>query len=124
MAFETVYAIRPPWTVVAELHRVLVPDGPLFLVEPAREGFFSGLRAGLLGPGKRVYELEELEGRLARADFLIKQAVEQSAAPFPGAAFFILALKKENLAEPVPQISTTRDLRAKQKPYPKGEELP
>jgi len=124
VAFEALFAIRPPWTIIAEFHRVLVPDGKLVLLEPAREGLLSGFRAKLLGPGKRVYELEELEGRLTRADFQIEHAAEQTAAPYPGPAFLIQAIKKENMAEPVPQIVTTREMRAKQKPYPRGEELP
>lgn len=124
VAFEALFAIRPPWTIIAEFHRVLAPDGTLLLLEPAREGLLSGLRAKLLGPGKRVYELEELEGRLTRADFQIEAAAEQTSPSCPGPVFVIRAIKKENMAEPVPQIVTTREMRAKQKPYPQGEELP
>src|SRR5258708_832470 len=49
LSFESLYAIRPPWTVLAEFHRVLVPDGKLLLVEPASHGFFSMLRDRLTG---------------------------------------------------------------------------
>src|SRR5471032_2386831 len=27
LSFEALYAIRPPWTVLAEFHRVLIPSG-------------------------------------------------------------------------------------------------
>src|SRR5262249_30460004 len=50
LSFESLYAIRPPWTVLAEFHRVLVPDGKLLLLEPASHGFFSSLRDRLTGP--------------------------------------------------------------------------
>lgn len=125
ISLESLFAIRPPWTVIAEFHRVLVPDGKLILLEPSREGLFSKVRSRLLGPGKRVYELDEVENRLTRADFAIEDVRELSnPAPYPVSAYLIVAAKKENMAEPVPQVITTRDLRARQKPYPKGEELP
>ena len=125
ISFEALYAIRPPWTVIAEYHRVLAPDGTLILFEPAWEDACSKLCSRLLGPGKRVYEMEEIEGRLTRADFLIEQAAHlPNPLPYPLPAYLIAAVKKENLAEPVPQVITTRALRAKQKKYPRGEELP
>ncbi|MBI3828117.1 MAG: methyltransferase domain-containing protein [Planctomycetes bacterium] len=125
VSLEALFAIRPPWTVIAEFHRVLAPDGKLILLEPSREGLFSKVRSRLLGPGKRVYALEEVENRLTRADFAIEEAREMpDPAPYPLPAYLIVAAKKENMAEPVPQVITTRDLRARQKPYPKGEELP
>ncbi|MCW8131456.1 MAG: class I SAM-dependent methyltransferase [Planctomycetota bacterium] len=125
VAVEALFAIRPPWTVIAEFHRVLVPDGRLILLEPAREGVFSKLRSRLVGPGKRVFALEEVKSRLARADFAIERGEERApAAGYPAPANLIVAVKKENMAEPVPQVTTTREMRAKQRPYPKGEELP
>src|SRR5579862_4732123 len=33
ISFEALYSIRPPWTTLAEFHRVLVPDGGLILCE-------------------------------------------------------------------------------------------
>src|SRR5688500_14665647 len=32
LSFEALYSIRPPWTVIAEFHRVLRPDGVLVLL--------------------------------------------------------------------------------------------
>lgn len=125
VALEALFAIRPPWTVIAEFHRVLAPEGKLILLEPSREGVFSKVRSRLLGPGKRVYAMDEVENRLTRADFAIDDARElPNPAPYPLSAYLIVATKKENMAEPVPQVITTRELRSRQKPYPKGEELP
>jgi len=126
LSFESLYSIRPPWTVIAEFHRVLVPDGTLILLEPARHGFFSQLRDRISGPGKRIYSVDEIKYRLARADWEI-QAVEESngASEMPGRFYCVRALKKENAAEPVPQFLTAREMIERRKnKAPVGEELP
>lgn len=115
LALETLFAVRPPWTVLAELHRVLKPGGRLVMLEPADESFFSMLRARLLGPGKRVYPIEELTRSLQRADFRVDGAQTLAAgesSPIP--ANLVRASKVENAAEAAPEVITTRDLRARQ----------
>jgi SAM-dependent methyltransferase len=126
LSFEALYAIRPPWTVLAEFHRVLRPDGVLLLLEPATHGFFSRLRDKISGPGKRVFTPDEVKQRLARADFEVR-----TVEPFPAPSdmswpvYCALGVKKENPAEPVPQFKTAREMiEARQKKFPSGEELP
>ena len=85
----------------------------------------AALRDRVSSPGQRAFTLDELKHRLTRADFLIERAgPEPSQAPGSKPVFEVRAIKKENLSTPVPQFSTGRELRAKQRPYPKGEELP
>ncbi|MBE7465304.1 MAG: class I SAM-dependent methyltransferase [Planctomycetes bacterium] len=125
LSFETLFAVRPPWTVLAELHRVLKPDGVLLLVEPASEGFFSMLRARLLGPGKRVYPKDELTGRLTRADFAVEAAEAHAALPgFPRAAWRIVAKKLEFPADAPPTWTTAKELYARQRKPGAAAEAP
>jgi SAM-dependent methyltransferase len=125
LSIETLFSVRPPWTTIAEFHRVLVPDGKLVLVEPQSLGFFSSLRDSISGPGKRVFPVEEIRRRLARADWQIAQLKEELRFPeFPRPVYMVLAIKKENPVEPVPQYSTAQEMIARRKKYPKGEELP
>ena len=126
LSFESLYAIRPPWTVLAEFHRVLVPDGVLLLLEPAAHGFFSALRDRVAGPGKRIFTLDEVKSRLARADYAIDRVEENLRVEgFRWPAYAVRAIKKENPAEPVPQYKTAREMiEARKKKIPAGEELP
>lgn len=126
LSFEALYSIRPPWTVLAEFHRVLVPDGKLILVEPSSHGFFSALRDKISGPGKRIFSIDELKYRLARGDWDVQQIDESpAAADLPRPLYCVRALKKENPVEPVPQFLTARDLlERRKKKIPQGEELP
>ncbi|MEI6235187.1 MAG: class I SAM-dependent methyltransferase [Planctomycetota bacterium] len=125
-SFEALYSIRPPWTALAEFHRVLVPNGTLILMEPSRLGFFSMLRDKISGPGKRVFALDEIKYRMARADYTIDQieslnAVEDMQRP----AYFVRATKLENAAEPAPQFLTAKEMIERRKnKVPQGEELP
>ncbi|MCZ7648777.1 MAG: class I SAM-dependent methyltransferase [Planctomycetota bacterium] len=113
LAVEALFAVRPPWTVLAEFHRVLKPDGKLLQLEPAGEGFISMLRSRLLGPGKRVYPLEELRERLARTGFAVDRAAAETVA---GRAMNVmLARKLDGEAGPAPTWTTARELYAKQK---------
>ena len=126
LSFESLYAIRPPWTVLAEFHRVLVPDGKLLLLEPASHGFISALRDKLTGPGKRIFPLDEVKFRLARGDYSIDRTEENlriASTRWP--VYCVYAIKKENPAEPVPQFTTAREMIEKRKKkIPAGEELP
>ena len=126
LSFEALYSIRPPWTVLAEFHRVLVPDGKLILVEPSAHGFFSALRDKISGPGKRVFSIDDLKFRLARGDWEVQQVDESPAtSDLPKSLYCVRALKKENPVEPVPQFLTARDLmERRKKKIPQGEELP
>ena len=126
LSFESLYSIRPPWTVLAEFHRVLVPDGMLMLFEPAAHGFFSSLRDKVAGPGKRIFSLEEVKSRLARGDYAIDRTEENlRVESFRWPAYALLAIKKENPVEPVPQYKTGRELiESRKKKIPAGEELP
>jgi ubiquinone/menaquinone biosynthesis C-methylase UbiE len=125
LSFESLYSIRPPWTVLAEFHRVLAPDGKLLLLEPSSQGFFSALRDKVSGPGKRIFTLEEIKYRLARSDYEIRKIDEGRVSDIPHPVYCVCAIKKENPAEPVPQFMTAKEMieRRKQK-IPKGEELP
>jgi SAM-dependent methyltransferase len=80
LACEALYSIRPPWTMLAELHRVLAPGGKLVLLEPARHGPLSALRDALIGLGQRVFSMEELKHRLTRAGFDVASAEETRVA--------------------------------------------
>jgi ubiquinone/menaquinone biosynthesis C-methylase UbiE len=126
ISFEALYSIRPPWTVIAELHRVLVPDGKLILSEPASHGALSALRDKISGPGKRVFSIEELKFRLARADWEIQQVEDgQSVSGMRHPMYFVRAIKKENPVEPVPQFLTAKEMmERRKKKVPEGEELP
>ncbi len=125
-SFEALYSIRPPWTALAEFHRVLVPNGVLLLMEPSRQGIFSALRDKISGPGKRVFSLDEIKFRMARGDYAIEkietlESVKGMARP----AYFIRATKLENAAEPAPQFLTAKEMIERRKnKTPKGEELP
>jgi SAM-dependent methyltransferase len=126
LSFESLYAIRPPWTVLAEFHRVLIPDGVLLLLEPAGHGIFSALRDRVAGPGKRIFTLDEVKSRLARGDYTIDRVEENLRVEgFRWPAYAVRAIKKENPAEPVPQYKTAREMiAARKKKMPEGEELP
>jgi len=104
LSFEALYCIRPPWTILAEFHRVLRPEGKLVLLEPARHGVFSALRDKVAGPGKRVfdYQVQKIEGPLPLAGM-----------PFP--AWCVLAAKTEFAAEPAPSFHTAKELLEKRK---------
>jgi SAM-dependent methyltransferase len=126
VSIESLFAIRPPWTVLAEFHRVLVPDGKLILIEPQSLGFFSSLRDKISGPGKRVFPLDEIKSRLARADYFIDSVeTHEKLSGFSRPAYCIRAIKKENPAEPVPQFLTAKEMmERRKKTHPAGEELP
>ncbi len=126
LSFEALFSIRPPWTVLAEFHRVLVPDGKLVLFEPASHGFFSALRDKLTGPGKRIFAIDELKARLARGDYAIDHMEENLRVDgFQWPAYCVRVIKKENPAEPVPQYKTAREMiEARKKKISPGEELP
>jgi len=126
IALESLYAVRPPWTVLAEFHRMLVPDGKLILFEPQSLGFLSSLRDKVSGPGKRVFPLDEIKFRLGRGDYSVEAVDElRSVAGYPRPAFCIRAIKRENPAEPVPQFLTAKEMMERRaKTIPKGEELP
>ena len=126
LAFETLYSIRPPWTVLSEFHRVLAPDGSLILCEPQSLGFFSSLRDRISGPGKRVFPLDQIKSRLTRGDFTVEAVEELNAVKgFSRPAYCIHAIKRENPAEPVPQFLTAREMiQRRKKTHPAGEELP
>jgi SAM-dependent methyltransferase len=125
-SFEALYSIRPPWTALAEFHRVLVPNGTLILMEPSRLGFFSEMRDKISGPGKRVFSIDEIKFRMARADYAIDgveslDAIEDMQRP----AYFVRAIKLENAAEPAPQFLTAKEMIERRKnKNPVGEELP
>jgi SAM-dependent methyltransferase len=124
LSFEALYSIRPPWTVLAEFHRVLTPDGKLVLLEPARHGALSALRDKIAGPGKRVFDLNEVRRRLARADFEIPKIEGPqplSGMEFP--AYCVLAVKREFAAEPAPTFTTAKELIARRKPKPPADTL-
>jgi SAM-dependent methyltransferase len=119
LSFEGLFSIRPPWTLLAEYHRVLVPDGKLFLFEPASEGLISGIRAKLLGPGKRVYKVDEVKKRLERADYVVEHVdPANTLAEYPLPGYALVAKKIYHPAEPAPAITTTREMKAKQKAHP------
>ncbi|HYG78544.1 MAG TPA: methyltransferase domain-containing protein [Planctomycetota bacterium] len=126
LSFEALYSIRPPWTVLAEFHRVLVPDGKLILLEPASHGLLSSLRDKISGPGKRIFSTAEIKYRLARGDWDIENIVEEPrVSEMPRSVYCVRAIKRENPAEPVPQYLTARDLLERRKArIPQGEELP
>ena len=121
LSLEALSAVRPCWTMLAEYHRVLMPDGKLWMLEPRGSGLLAGVTGRLLGPRKRLFELDEVKGRLTRADFMIDQAIELNE---PFASYVIQATEKENPAEPVPQFMTGREKKSLQHPYPKGDQLP
>ena len=126
LSFEALYSIRPPWTALAEFHRVLVPNGALILMEPSRLGFFSTMRDKISGPGKRVFSLAEIKYRMARGDYAIDKVESLNAGNgMTRPAYFIRAVKLENAVEPAPQFLTAKEMieRRKNKPA-KGEELP
>ena len=78
-------AARWPWTVLAELQRVLIPNGKLRLFEPVKRGFFC----------TRNFSAEEAQYRLARAGFEI-QGVEEKLrlAKLPGRFYCLTAVKR------------------------------
>lgn len=121
---EVLFAIRPPWTVIAELHRVLAPNGKLILLEPAKSGLLSDFRARLVGPGRRIFALSDVKRRLERADFKVISGEEMPPdGLFPYGTHVLVAEKVEFEAPPAPAITTTREMRAKQKAHP-GVEAP
>lgn len=126
LSFEALFSIRPPWTALAEFHRVLVPDGKLILFEPQSLGALSSLRDKISGPGKRVFPIDEIKFRLARADYvveLIESFGARNGLKLP--SYCVRAIKKENPVEPVPQFLTANEMMARRKnANPKGEELP
>lgn len=126
LSFEALYSIRPPWTALAEFHRVLVPNGTLILMEPSRLGFFSMLRDKISGPGKRVFSIDEIKFRMARADFAIDRVESLDAGGgMQRPAYFVRATKLENAAEPAPQFLTAKEMIERRKnKNPVGEELP
>jgi len=125
LSFETLFAVRPPWTTIAEFHRVLVADGKLILVEPQSIGFFSSMRDSISGPGKRVFPIDEIKYRLARADWELQDVRESvQTSEFPRAIYAVTAIKKENAVEPVPQYTTAKELIERRKNFPKGDQLP
>lgn len=125
LSFETLFAVRPPWTTIAEFHRVLSPDGKLVLIEPQSIGFFSSMRDRISGPGKRVFPIEEIKYRLARADWELSDVRESVATnEFPRTIYAVTAIKKENAVEPVPQYTTAKELIERRKNFPKGDQLP
>jgi len=116
LSFEALYCIRPPWTILAEFHRVLRPEGKLVLLEPARHGVFSALRDKVAGPGKRVFDLDEVRRRLLRADYQVQKIegpLPLAGMPFP--AWCVLAAKTEFAAEPAPSFHTAKELLEKRK---------
>ena len=114
LSFESLYSIRPPWTVLAELHRVLEPDGKLVLLEPAKHGVFSTLRDKLTGPGKRIYPLTEIKNRMNRADYTVERLEESSqVANMSWPSYCICARKRENPVEPAPNFTTAREMMEK-----------
>jgi len=122
ISFEALFAIRPPWTVLAEFHRVLEPDGTLILFEPQSLGFFSSLRDKLHGPGKRVFPLDELKFRLKRCDYAVESIGELHGVPgFSRPAFCVRATKIENPVEPAPEVTTTREMLERRKNKLAGE---
>ena len=125
LSFEALYCIRPPWTVLAEFHRVLAPEGKLALLEPARHGLFSALRDKIAGPGKRVFDLDEVRSRLRRADYdMQKVEAAQPLAGMPFPAWCVLAKKKEFAAEPAPTFHTAKELIEKRKQRSAGTSMP
>jgi SAM-dependent methyltransferase len=125
-SFESLYAIRPPWTTLAEFHRTLVPNGKLILMEPLRLGVFSALRDKISGPGKRVFSLEEVKFRLARGDYGIEKVEShQRTTMLDVPSYCVCAIKLENPAEPAPQFLTAKEmLERRKKIIPQGEQLP
>ena len=125
-SFQSLYSIRPHWTVLAEFHRVLVPAGKLILFEPTRHGLLSALRDKLSGPGKRIFSIDEIKYRVARSDYQIDHIVEEIQVDrFPWPAYCVSAIKVENPAEPVPQFMTTKEMLERRKnKFPTGEQLP
>jgi SAM-dependent methyltransferase len=116
LSVESLYAIRPPWTVLAEFHRVLAPDGRLILLEPGAHGFFSMLRDKVSGPGKRVFTLEQIRYRLHRGDWDVQEIDgPRKVSGMPHAAYCVRARKIENPAEPAPQFLTAKDLIERRK---------
>ena len=126
ISFEALVAVRPPWTVLAEFHRVLAPDGTLILFEPQSLGFFSALRDKISGPGKRVFPLAEIKSRLARGDYTVDAIDEFNAINgLKRPSYCIRAIKRDNPVEPVPQFLTAKEMiERRKKNIPKGEELP
>lgn len=126
ISFEALVAVRPPWTVLAEFHRVLAPDGTLILFEPQSLGFFSALRDKISGPGKRVFSLAEIKSRLARGDYTVDAIDEFDAVNgLKRPSYCIRAIKRDNPVEPVPQFLTAKEMiERRKKNIPKGEELP
>jgi len=113
IALECIYAIRPPWTFLAEAHRALVRNGTLVVLEPASQTFFSVFREQVWGPGKRVYPPEELHNRIERADFAIRASETRTLAEYKAPAFFATATKIEFDAGPTPIITTAREMIAR-----------
>jgi SAM-dependent methyltransferase len=122
ISFEALFSIRPPWTVLAEFHRVLEPGGTLILFEPQSLGFFSALRDKLHGPGKRVFPLDELKFRLGRGDYTVESVGELRKVPgFSRPAFCVRATKIENPVEAAPEVTTTREMLERRKNRLAGE---
>jgi SAM-dependent methyltransferase len=126
LSVDALYSIRPPWTVLAEYHRVLVPDGKLVLIEQQSHGVFSALRDRISGPGKRIFSIDEIRYRMARSDYAIESLNENvRATGVSHPLYCVVAIKKENPVEPVPQFQTAREMIARRKnKFPAGEELP
>jgi hypothetical protein len=99
---------------LAEFHRVLVPDGKLILLEPARHGIFSALRDKIAGPGRRIFDLNEVCLRLKKAGFEQPQTeAPQMLTGMPYPAWCLSTLKHENEAEPAPDFTTAKEMIAK-----------
>ena len=94
LSFESLFAIRPPWTLLAEYHRVLRKDATLILFEPAKRGLWSALRDKLIGPGKRVFASGEARERLTRAGFAVQSLHRAPAGDVYPLPHYCIAAKK------------------------------
>jgi len=87
-------------------------------------GALSALRDTFAGPGKRVFDLDEVRGLGHRADFDISKIEGPqplSGMEFP--AYCVLATKREFAAEPAPTFMTAKELIARRKPKPPADTL-
>lgn len=113
LSFETLHSIRPHWTVMAEYHRILKPDGRLFLLEPAPRGAWAALLRTMLGPCNPALVPTKIRQRLRRAGFAVEtMVISEPGQTYPLRSCSVWAGKISYSAGPIPNARSANQKRA------------